>query len=150
LSQVQAAGHTASCRCGIVPADVSDPEQAAAAVRQVSAVAGPPEIIVNSAGVVTSGYVEALDLAAFRRQIEVNYLGAVQIIQAALPAILANASMASASIANASIASASRQRRGGHIVNICSVAGFLGCSAMRPTPARNMPCAATPACCGSS
>lgn len=107
LAQVQAAGgHTAPRRVGIVAADVADPEQAAAAVDRVSAVAGPPEIIINSAGVVTPGYVETLDVTAFRRQIEVNYLGAVQIIQAALPAMLA--------------------RRGGHIVNVCSVAGFLG------------------------
>jgi 3-dehydrosphinganine reductase len=100
-AQVQAAG-----RCGVVAADVADPEQAAAAVRQVSALAGPPEIIVNSAGIVTPGYVEELDTTAFRRQIEVNYLGAVQIIQASLPAML--------------------ERRAGHIVNVCSVAGFLG------------------------
>jgi len=101
LSQVQAAG-----RCDIFPADVADPEQAAAAVRQVATRASPPEIIVNSAGIVTPGYVETLDGTAFRRQIEVNYLGAVQIIQASLPAMLA--------------------RRSGHIVNVCSVAGFLG------------------------
>jgi len=101
LSQVQAAG-----RCDILPADIADPAQAAAAVRQVATRAGPPEIIVNSAGIVYPGYVEELDTTAFRRQIEVNYLGAVQITQAALPAML--------------------QRRAGLIVNVCSVAGFLG------------------------
>ena len=49
---------------------------------------------------------EDLDPAAFRRQIEVNYLGAVYVTQAALPAML--------------------ERRAGHIVNVCSAAGFLG------------------------
>lgn len=106
LAEVQAAGRPDEQRGGIAAADVADPAQAAAAVRQATATIGPPDIIVNSAGIVCPGYVEELDLAAFRRQIEVNYLGAVQVIQAALPAMLA--------------------RRSGHIVNVCSAAGFLG------------------------
>lgn len=106
LSQVQAAGSLVGQKHGMAPADLAEPGQAAAVVHKISAQAGPPEIIINSAGIVTPGYVETLDVLAFRRQIEVNYLGAVQITQAALPAMM--------------------QRRAGHIVNVCSVAGFLG------------------------
>jgi len=106
LSQVQAAGDAVGQQHGMAPADLAEPGQAAAVVQEISARAGPPEIIVNSAGVVYPGYVEELDLAAYRRQVEVNYLGAVQIIQASLPAMIA--------------------RRAGHIVNVCSAAGFLG------------------------
>lgn len=106
LSQVQAAGHATGQQHGMAPADLAEPGRAAAVVREISAQASPPEIIVNSAGIVIPGYVETLDAMAFRRQIEVNYLGAVQIIQASLPAMIA--------------------RRAGHIVNVCSAAGFLG------------------------
>jgi 3-dehydrosphinganine reductase len=106
LSEVNAARRSTTQCCGALSADVADEHQAAAAVHRVATEAGPPEIVVNSAGIVYAGYVEALDPAAFRRQIEVNYLGAVHVVQAALPAML--------------------DRHTGHIVNVCSVAGFLG------------------------
>ncbi len=105
LSEVQAAGRPSRLH-GIISCDVADPEQAAAAVQRVTAAARLPDIIVNSAGIVLPGYVEKLDLAAFRRQIEVNYLGAVHVIQAALPGLI--------------------RRGSGHIVNVCSAAGFIG------------------------
>ncbi len=106
LAEVEAATGDDAGRHGAIPADVADPAQAAGAVRAVAAAAGAPTIIVNSAGIVLPGYVEALTPDAFRAQIEVNYLGAVYVIQAALPALL--------------------ERGAGHIVNVCSAAGFLG------------------------
>jgi 3-dehydrosphinganine reductase len=106
LSEVKAAGNSPSQACGMVSADVADPVQAAAAVREVTMAAGAPGLLINSAGIVFPGYVEDLDPAAFRQQIEVNYLGAVYVTKAALPAML--------------------ERRAGHIVNVCSAAGFLG------------------------
>ncbi len=105
LSELQAAGAPTQ-QHGIIACDVADPEQAAAAVQQVTAAVGLPDIIVNSAGIVLPGYVEKLDLTAFRRQIEVNYLGAVHVIQAALSGLI--------------------RRGSGHIVNVCSAAGFIG------------------------
>jgi 3-dehydrosphinganine reductase len=92
--------------CGMVSADIADPVQASTAVREVTTTVEAPDILINSAGIVFPGYVEELDPAAFRRQIEVNYLGAVYVTKAVLPAML--------------------ERRGGHIVNVCSAAGFLG------------------------
>ena len=55
------------------------PDEATAAVRRVAAIVDSPNIIVNSAGIVFPGYVEELDPAACRRQIEVNYLDAVYV-----------------------------------------------------------------------
>jgi 3-dehydrosphinganine reductase len=106
LAEVNAARKTPMQCCGALSADISDADQATAAVRRVAAIVDSPNIIVNSAGIVFPGYVEELDSAAFRRQIEVNYLGAVYVTKAALPAML--------------------ERRAGHIVNVCSAAGFLG------------------------
>ncbi len=106
LTEVNAARRSPTQCCGAIPADVSDPAQAESAVRQVSTTVGPPDIVVNSAGIVLPGYFEDLDLSAFRRQIEINYLGAVYVIKAALPAMF--------------------ERRSGHIVNVSSAAGFLG------------------------
>jgi 3-dehydrosphinganine reductase len=106
LAEVNAMRQSTMQCCGALSADISDLNQATTAVHQVATFAGPPDIIINSAGIVFPGCVEELDPAAFRRQIEVNYLGAVYVIQAALPAML--------------------ERRAGHIVNVCSAAGFLG------------------------
>jgi 3-dehydrosphinganine reductase len=106
LGEVNAARRTTMQCCGAVSADISDVDQATAAVRRIAAIVDSPNIVINSAGIVFTGYAEDLDPAAFRRQIEVNYLGAVYITQAALPAMI--------------------ERRAGHIVNVCSAAGFLG------------------------
>jgi 3-dehydrosphinganine reductase len=106
LSEVKAASNSPGHTCGTVSADIADPEQAAAAVREVTMAAGAPDIVINSAGIVFPGYVEDLDPVAFRRQIDVNYLGAVYVTKAALPAMF--------------------ERGAGHIVNVCSAAGFLG------------------------
>ena len=92
--------------CGALSADISDVDEATAVVRRVAAIVDSPSVIVNSAGIVFPGYVDEFDPTECRRQIEVNYLGAVYITQPALPAML--------------------ERRAGHIVNVCSVAGFLG------------------------
>jgi 3-dehydrosphinganine reductase len=93
-------------RCGIVTADVADAGQVSAAVAQVSAAAGVPDIVINSAGIVRPGYIHELSPEVFRRLIEVNYLGAVYVTHAAVPGMIARGS--------------------GHIVNISSEGGFLG------------------------
>jgi 3-dehydrosphinganine reductase len=106
LVKVNAARRDTAQYCGYIAADISDPDQAAGAVQEVKRSAGVPNIIINSAGIVYSGYCEDLDLTAYRSQIEVNYLGAVYVIKAALPDMLARGS--------------------GYIVNVCSAAAFLG------------------------
>ncbi len=113
LSRLQAAqdqirtccAHTDQ-RVAIIPADVADPDQAAQAVAQVVEAAGAPDIVVNSAGTVHPGYFHTLDLAWFREAMAVNYFGTLHVIKAAVPGLIA--------------------RRSGHIVNISSVAGFMG------------------------
>jgi 3-dehydrosphinganine reductase len=91
--------------CGFVSADVADPDQAAAAVAEVTACAGAPDIVVNSHGVSRPGYFQELDLAAFREQMDINYYGALHIIRAATPAMI--------------------ERRSGYIVNVASGAAIL-------------------------
>jgi 3-dehydrosphinganine reductase len=106
LKEVEAARLTTAQRCGIFPADVSQADQAAAAVEYVSSQAGIPDLLVNSAGITHPGYVQDLSLEIFRSMMDVNYFGTVYVIKAALPAMI--------------------QRGSGHIINISSMAGFLG------------------------
>jgi 3-dehydrosphinganine reductase len=91
---------------GEVAGDVSDWEQVSSAVDKVTQAAGVPDLLINSAGITHPGYFQDLDMSIFRSMMEVNYFGTVHAIKACLPGML--------------------QRKSGYIVNISSVAGFLG------------------------
>jgi NAD(P)-dependent dehydrogenase (short-subunit alcohol dehydrogenase family) len=73
-----------------------------AAVRE----AGGLDVLVNNAGYGLFGAVEEASDAEVRRLMETNFFGALCVIQSALPVM--------------------RARGGGRIVNISSVAGFMG------------------------
>jgi 3-dehydrosphinganine reductase len=106
LQEVQAARPDPSRQCGLIPADVSDSQQAARAVETVTRSAGVPDALFNSAGITQPGYVQDLSMKIFERLMQVNYFGTVYATAAALPAMLARSS--------------------GHIINISSMAGYLG------------------------
>jgi 3-dehydrosphinganine reductase len=105
LSEVQSSCKSASQRCGMVSADVTDPDQAASAIATVVAQAGVPDFVVNSHGAAHPGYFHELDLAAFHGMMDVNYFGALHVIKAVVGGMMA--------------------RRSGHIVNVASGAALL-------------------------
>jgi NAD(P)-dependent dehydrogenase (short-subunit alcohol dehydrogenase family) len=82
--------------------DITDEASIAAAL----AGAGAIDVLVNNAGAGMLGTIEQTELAEARAMMEVNYFGALAVIRAALPAMIA--------------------RGGGRIVNIGSVAGQIG------------------------
>jgi long-chain acyl-CoA synthetase len=111
LKQVEAARPPANRppntqRCGSFSADLSDAAQAAAAVEYVCMQAGLPDLLVNAAGITQPGYVQELSLDMFRSMMAVDYFGTVYTIKALLPGMI--------------------QRGSGHIINISSMAGFIG------------------------
>ncbi|MCX7521062.1 oxidoreductase [Microbacterium sp. STN6] len=73
------------------------------AVAQVESIEGPIDVLVNCAGYGEFGSVEETALADARAQLEVNVLGAVALVQAALPGM--------------------REAGHGRIVNVSSLAG---------------------------
>lgn len=85
--------------------DVADPEACPRAVASIVAERGRLDAVVNNAGYAQYGAVEDVSLPDWRRQYEVNVIGAVSLIQAALPAM--------------------RRARHGAIVNVSSVAGKI-------------------------
>jgi NAD(P)-dependent dehydrogenase (short-subunit alcohol dehydrogenase family) len=89
----------------ILRMDVDDDGSVKQAVKQVLTERRQIDVLVNNAGIATSGPVEELPLAEFKRTMETNLFGALRCIQAALPSM--------------------RERRRGTIVNITSVAGRL-------------------------
>ena len=66
----------------------------------------PVDILINSAGIVHPSYFEDQDIAEVNSTIEINLLGSIKVTKALLPQFC--------------------ERRRGHIVNISSVAGFIG------------------------
>lgn len=85
--------------------DVTDFDAIDALVRRVEAEVGPIDVLVNNAGYGHEGVLEESPLAELRRQFEVNVFGAVAMMKAVLPGM--------------------RARRGGRILNITSMGGFI-------------------------
>lgn len=67
--------------------DVTDQGQIREAIEQVSALSGECGLdgLINSAGIVTDGPIECIDLAVLREQLEVNVIGVAAVTQAAIP-----------------------------------------------------------------
>ena len=86
--------------------DVTRFDDIGPAVQRIEAEVGPIEVLVNNAGYGHEGILEESPLPELVRQFEVNVFGAVAMIKAVLPAM--------------------RRRRRGHIVNITSMAGYIG------------------------
>lgn len=89
-----------------VQCDVSDAQQAAAAIKQVRAELGPIDILVNNAGITRDGISLRMKPDDFRRVIDVNLTGAFLMAQAAMSDFV--------------------RRRSGRIINISSASGLMG------------------------
>src|ERR1700720_3608576 len=86
--------------------DVARDEVVGKVVAEVEAEVGPIDVLVNNAGYGYEETVEESPLEDLREQFAVNVFGAVAVIKAVLPFM--------------------RERRRGHIVNITSMAGYVG------------------------
>ena len=91
---------------GTLTLDVSDAAQVSSVLSAFTTETGVPDLLVNCAGVAHPGRFEELGLEIFQWMMEVNYFGTVHVIKAVVPGMIARGS--------------------GHIVNISSIAGFLG------------------------
>jgi len=87
-------------------ADVSDPQQAEAAVNAAIKELGAPDLVITSAGIAVPGYFADIPTKAFEESMAVNYFGSLYVVRAALPAM--------------------RAQRRGRVVFISSGAGLLG------------------------
>ncbi len=85
--------------------DVDSDESVSQCISQIQKTHGPIDVLINNAGVESSGTVEELSLAHILSIMETNYFGALRCMQALLPHM--------------------RQRRSGCIVNVTSIAGRI-------------------------
>lgn len=86
--------------------DVTDPATRTRSVEAALARFGRLDVLVNNAGYGLLGAIEELTEEELRRQFETNVFGLIGMTQAVLPVM--------------------RQSRAGHILNVSSMAGFIG------------------------
>lgn len=89
-----------------VTMDVTNAASVKSGVARALELLGDLDLLVNNAGAATPGYIESQDDATCQAMLDVNYLGPVRVTHALLPHFM--------------------QRRGGAIVNVSSMLGFMG------------------------
>jgi NAD(P)-dependent dehydrogenase (short-subunit alcohol dehydrogenase family) len=92
-------------RAVALPLDVTDPDQARAAIDAAVGAFGRVDVVVNNAGYGALGALEELSDEELRRQFETNLFGALQVTRAALPQL--------------------RRQRSGHIVQLSSLSATV-------------------------
>ncbi len=86
--------------------DVADYDQVEATVKEIAEKLGPPDCLINSAGILTGDYFERLPLTDFRALMDANFFGTLHFIKAVLPFF--------------------KKKGSGRIINICSLSGMIG------------------------
>lgn len=86
--------------------DVTKPETITEAVSQIISKVGKIDVLVNNAGVGITGPVEETPTDEIRNAFETNFYGPLHVIKAVLPQM--------------------RKQNCGHIINVTSIAGYMG------------------------
>jgi NAD(P)-dependent dehydrogenase (short-subunit alcohol dehydrogenase family) len=103
-AEIRAAGGTV---IHFAVADVADHEAVVALAGEVHALAPSMDVVMNIAGISTWGKIEQLEHEHWRRTIEIDLMGPISVLECFVPPMI-------------------EARRGGHIVNVASVAGLFG------------------------
>ncbi len=90
----------------LIPLDVRNEAQIAQCIQYVYEQEGKIDVLINNAGVGITGPLEEIPMAEIRNQFEVNFFGPIAVIKAVLPIM--------------------RAQKAGLIINITSIAGFVG------------------------
>ncbi len=87
LDDVAAACRDRGAEPRVVPLDVTDDALVRESAEAILEAWGPPDVLVNNAGVFTYAPLDELTLDGFREQIDVNLTGAFAVTHAFLPAM---------------------------------------------------------------
>jgi NAD(P)-dependent dehydrogenase (short-subunit alcohol dehydrogenase family) len=87
--------------------DVSDHDAVRRLAERITREHGAMDVVMNIAGISAWGTVQSLEHATWRRQVEVNLMGPIHVIEELVPPMI-------------------EAGRGGHLVNVSSAAGVIG------------------------
>jgi len=90
----------------LIALDVRHTSSIQAAVAQVIKIAGRLDVVINNAGVGITGPLEEIPTAEIKNNFETNFFGPIEVMKAVLPQM--------------------RLQRSGLIINITSIAGYMG------------------------
>jgi NAD(P)-dependent dehydrogenase (short-subunit alcohol dehydrogenase family) len=102
--EIRAAGGSVTMA---LPVDVSDHEGVQALAEEIHGAHGSMDVVMNVAGISTWGSVERLTHEHWRRQVDVNLMGPINVIECCVPPMI-------------------EAGRGGYLVNVSSAAGLFG------------------------
>jgi NAD(P)-dependent dehydrogenase (short-subunit alcohol dehydrogenase family) len=103
-AEIQAAGGTVPY---FATADVADHDDVVGLAEDVHAIAPSMDVVMNIAGISTWGRIEELTHEHWQRTIDIDLMGPISVLECFVPPMI-------------------EARRGGHIVNVASVAGLFG------------------------
>jgi len=89
------------------PVDVTDHDGVRRLARRVTDEHGAMDVVMNIAGISAWGTVQSLEHETWRRQVDVNLMGPIHVIEELVPPMV-------------------EAGRGGHLVNVSSAAGIIG------------------------
>ena len=103
-AEIRDAGGTVS---HFATVDLVDHDAVVAFAAEVHAIAPSMDVVMNIAGISTWGKIEQLEHEHWRRTIDIDLMGPISVLECFVPPMI-------------------EARRGGHIVNVSSVAGLFG------------------------
>lgn len=105
LSEIERLRSSPSQRFMISSIDVTSPEEVSSKLLPRVSEFGTPHVVINSAGFSYPDYFENISLKQFKGTLDTNLCGTWNVLQCLLPLM---------------------RETGGHIVNVSSIAGFIG------------------------
>jgi 3-dehydrosphinganine reductase len=106
IKEIETCRKNSSQKFGCIAADVSNEQQINDELTKFIETNGVPDILINCAGYAMPGLFTDLDSDVFRKEMDVNYFGLVYTSKKIVPGMVT--------------------RRSGHIINLSSMAGFIG------------------------
>ena len=104
--KLETAAQEAGVQVKTIELDVSNQDSVTKAIQQIKNEQGRVDVLVNNAGYGMFGSIESTSMSEFQEQLNTDFFGAVRTTKEVLPIM--------------------REQESGHIINISSVAGFMG------------------------
>lgn len=98
--------HQENLNFSLIPLDVTNPETINSAVEKIISEVGKIDVLINNAGIGITGPIEETPDSEIKKAFDTNYFGPLNVIKAVLPGM--------------------RSQNSGLIINITSIAGYMG------------------------